>query len=135
MSNLKQFFFLNIILAISAYILIFKVGAISNFENMLFLIISSGFITSFFIKENILIRYLKIAVFNSLFFGFLLGLIFMIDIFTDDISTGIFEESFYMQCFYSLIVIILLVGLCNLFGGLVGVVLKGLVERLKIAKN
>ena len=135
MSNLKQFFFLNIILAISAYILIFKVGATSNFENMLFVIILSGLITSFFVKENILIRYLKIAFFNSLFFGFFLGSIFMISIFIDDISTGILKGSFYIQYFYSLIVVILLVGLCNLFGGLAGIVLKGLVERLKIAKN
>ena len=132
---LKQLIFLNIILAISAYISIFEVGAISSLENMLFLIISSGFIASFYIKENKSVRYLKVAFFNALFFGFLLSLIFAIHIFIDNVDGGMFKKSFLVNFFYFFIVAIPLIGFWNLFGELVGVVLKGLIERLKITKT
>ena len=127
----KQLFFLNIILAISAYILIFKAGAISGVESVLFLIISSGFIASLFIKKNKSIRYLKVAFFNALFFGFLLSLIFIIYMFIDDIDGGMFKRSFFVNYFYFLLVAIPLIGFWNLFGELVGVVLKELIEKLK----
>ena len=55
----KQLFFLNIILAISAYILIFKADAISGVESMLLLIISSGFVASFLLKKTSLSAILK----------------------------------------------------------------------------
>ena len=131
----KQLFLLNIILAISAYILIFEASVIYSVESMLFLIISSGFIASLFIKENKSIHYLKIAFFNALFFGFLLSLIFMVYMFIDHVDSSIFKKSFFVNYFYFLIVAIPLIGFWNLFGELVGVVLKGLIERLKITKN
>jgi len=131
----KQLIFLNIILAISAYILIFEVGAISSLENILFLIISSGFIASFYIKENRSICYLKVVFFNALFFGFLLSLIFTIHIFIDDIDGGMFKKSFCINLFYFFIIAIPLIGSWGLFGGLAGVVFKELIKKLKTAKS
>lgn len=58
----------------------------------------------------------------------------MISMFIDDVNSGVFEESFYIHYFYFLLVAIPLIGFWNLFGELVGVVLKGLIERLKITK-
>ena len=131
---LKQLFILNIILAVFICTLIFKTHAISSIESMLFLIILSGFVASFFIKENKFVRYFKIAFLNMLFFGFLLSLIFIVHMFIDDVDGGMSKKSLFVNYFYFLIVAIPLIGFWNLFGELVGVVLKGLIERLKITK-
>ena len=73
---LKQFFLLNFILSILVLVFLFKIYA--GIEQAMFYIALSGFIASFFIKENSFSRYLKLIFFNALFFGFLLSLIFMI---------------------------------------------------------
>lgn len=122
----KQLIFLNIILSVLTYILIFKAGTISNIEDVLFLALLPGFIASFFIKEHSSARYLKLIFFNSLIFGFLFALIL------------IFYEFILYSDFHVLkpfIGLFLFCGVLNLFGGLAGIIPKGIIERLKIEKN
>ena len=127
---LKQFFLLNLILSILTLVFLFKIYA--GIEQAMFYIAASGFIASFFIKENSLNRYLKLIFFNALFFGFLLSLFFMIYIF---ISDSQLKEDISIYYFLFLVfpisVYALLIGLCNFFGGLTGIVPKGIMERLK----
>ena len=128
---LKQFFLLNFILSILTLVFLFKIYA--GIEQAMFYIALSGFIASFFIKESSLDRYLKLIFFNSLFFGFLLSLFFMIFVFISDSP----EEALSIYHFFFLIFPIslygLIIGLCNFFGGLAGIIPKGLIERLKIS--
>ena len=121
----KRLFFLNIILAISAYILIFKASIISSIEIALFLTLLPGFIASFFIKEHSSIHYLKLIFFNSLLFGFLFTLILIFNLF-------IFSNDF--QILKPFIGLFLLSSVLNFFGGLAGIIPKGLIERLKTVK-
>ena len=128
---LKQFFLLNLILAVLTLVFLFKIYA--GIEQAIFYIALSGFIGSFFIKENSLNRYLKLIFFNALFFGFLLSIFFMTFVFVSDSQ---FREAFTVGRFFFLIFPIsfygLLIGLCNFFGGLAGIIPKGFIERLKI---
>lgn len=119
---LKKLFFLNIILSALAYVLIFKAGIIFNIEGALFLALSPGFIASFFIKEHLPVHYLKLIFFNSLFFGFLFALILIF-----------YEFIFYndFQILKPSIGLFLLFGILNFFGGLAGVIPKGIAERIK----
>ena len=131
--QIKQFFLLNLILSILTFILIFEIRA--GIENAIFFIALAGFIASFFIKENSLARYLKLIFFNALVFGFLLSLVFMIFVFVSDSQ---FRKPFRIHHFFFLIFPVsfyaLLIALCNFFGGLAGIIPKGIIERLKIGK-
>ena len=131
--QIKQSFFLNLILSALAFVLIFEIRA--GIENAMFFIVLAGFIASFFIKENLLARYLNLIFLNALIFGFLLSLVFMIFGFVSDSQ---FRESFRIHHFFFLIFPIsfyaLLIALCNFFGGLAGIIPKGIIERLKIRR-
>ena len=133
--QIKQFFFLNLILSVLTFILIFEIRAGS--ESIIFSIgsVLAGFIASFFVKENSLVRYLKLIFFNALIFGFLLSLTFTVFVF---ISDSQFRETSPVYPFFFLIFPIsfyaLLIGLCNFFGGLAGIIPKGIIERLKIRR-
>jgi hypothetical protein len=133
--QIKQFFLLNLILSVLAFILIFEIRAGSESEIFSTLSVLAGFIASFFIKENSLVRYLKLIFFNALFFGFLLSLIFTAFVFVSDSQ---FREASLVYPFFFLIFPIsfyaLLIGLCNFYGGLAGVIPKAIVERLKIER-
>ena len=127
---LKQFFLLNLIFAVLVLVFLFKVYA--GIEQAMFYIALSGFIGSFFIKENSFNRYLKLIFFNALFFGFLLSLIFMIYVFINngpDEALSIYQFLFLI---FPISLYGLLIGLCNFFGGLAGIIPKGFIERLKI---
>jgi len=128
---LKRFFLLNLILSILITFLISEPGIIRGIEHMIFLIASAGFIVSFFIKENVFARYLKIIFFNALIFSFSLLLVFMTFAFVFDSQVG---KSFHLYHFFFLIFPISLYGLCNFFGGLAGIIPKGIIERLKVSK-
>jgi len=128
---LKQFSLLNLILSILVIFLISEPGVISGIEHAIVLIASAGFIASFFIKENSLTRYLKLIFFNALIFSFSLGLIFMTFAFVFDSQV---REFFHIYHFILLIFPISLYGLCNFFGGLAGIIPKGIIERLKISE-
>ena len=132
LKQIKHFFFLNLILSVSISILFFKTGTISGFENLMFVIILSGFLISFIIKENSLVYYIKLIFFNSLFFGFLLSLSYVI---SGLINDSLFGESFCVYHFYFFTPFFLFVVLFNFFGGIIGIVPKGIIERLKIVKN
>ncbi len=130
--QIKQFFLLNLIFSALTFVLIFEIRA--GIENAIFSIALAGFIASFFIKENLLARYLKLIFLNALVFGFLLSLVFMIFVLIFDSP----KESLPIHHFFFLIFPIsfyaLLIGLCNFFGGLAGIIPKGIIERLKIRK-
>jgi len=125
-NHLKQFFLLNFILSILTLVFLFKIYA--GIEQAMFYIALSGLISSFFIKENLFARYLKLIFFNALFFGFLLSSLYVI---SGLINDTLFRESFCIHHFYFFISVVLLTGLCNFLGGLIGIVPKGLIERLK----
>ena len=129
--QIKQFFLLNLILSILITFLISEPNVIHSIEHIIFLIASAGFIASFFIKENSFTRYLKLIFFNALIFGFVLGLVFITFAFVFDSQS---REAFPIYHFLFLIFPISLYGLCNFFGGLAGIVPKGIIERLKISK-
>lgn len=126
---LKRFFLLDLILSILITFLISEPGVIRGIEHAIFLIASAGFIASFFIKENAFARYLELIFFNALIFSFSLGLVFMTFAFVLDSQV---REGFHIYRFLFLIFPLSLYGLCNFFGGLAGVISKGIVERLKI---
>ena len=130
--QIKQFFLLNLILSVLVFILIFEIRAGSESEIFSALSVLAGFIASFFVKENSLVSYLKLIFFSALTFGFLLSLIFIAFVFVSDNQ---FRESFLVHRFFFLIFPIsfyaLLIGLCNFYGGLVGIIPKGIIERLK----
>ncbi|MEA1937229.1 MAG: hypothetical protein U9N04_03900, partial [Patescibacteria group bacterium] len=100
-------------------------------ENILFSIALPGFIASFFIKENSLVPYLKLIFFNSLFFGFLFALIF---VFYVSVADGQSQISIinYLSIFFAFFFIS---AIPNFFGGLAGIVSKGLIERLEIGND
>lgn len=129
---LKQFFFLNLILSISTLVFLFKIYA--GIEQVMFYIALSGFIVSFFIKENLLSRYLKLIFFNALFFGFLLSLFFMIYIFITDGPDKALPVYHFFFLIFPISIYTLLIGICNFFGGLAGIVPEEIAERLKIDK-
>lgn len=127
MINYSKIIFLNLIAAIVLevmwYVLATKTGLVSGFENILFLFVLIGFILSFFIKENLLVHYLKLALTNSLFFGFLFALIFISDIFIHD-SQSAFNLT-------GLIYFSLFFGVVYFFGSLAGIIPKAIFEILR----
>ncbi|MCK5413731.1 MAG: hypothetical protein KAI57_05170 [Candidatus Pacebacteria bacterium] len=131
---LKQSFFLNLILSILTLVLIIerRIGI----EDAMFFIVSAGFVASFFTNENSLVCYLKLIFFNSLIFGFLLSLFFLIFVFFSDSQ---FREAYAIYHFLFLIFPIsfygLLIGLCSFFGGLTGIIPKFIIERFKDCKS
>lgn len=127
--HLKQFFLLNLILSILTLVFLFKIYA--GIEQAMFYIVASGFIASFFIKENSLNRYLKLIFFNALFFGFLLILFFMIFVLINDSPDESLSVYHFLFLVFPISVYALLIGLCNFFGGLAGIIPKGIMERLK----
>ena len=129
---LKQFFLLNLILSILTLVFLFKIYA--GFEQVMFYVALSGFIVSFFVKENLLNRYLKLMFFNALVFGFLLSLFFMIYILVNDGPDEALPIYHFFLLIFPISVYTLLIGLCNFFGGLAGIIPKGIIERLKNGK-
>jgi len=122
--NYLKIIFLNLIVAYLVLRVIFsKMGIISSFENILFLIALAGFVLSFFSKENLLVCYLKLTFLNSLFFGFLLALFFVSDIFVSD-SLSEFSLD-------GLISLSLFFGVVYFFGALAGIIPKAILERTK----
>ncbi len=122
--NYPKIIFFNLIAAyLVIQILISKIGVLSIFDNSLFLIVLAGFVLSFFIKENLFTRYLKLAFLNSLFFGFLLGLFFVSDIFINDS-----DAEFTLT---GLIYFSLFFGTVYFFGALAGIIPKAIIERLR----
>lgn len=117
--NYPRIIFLNLIVSVVLLVLIFKTGKISSFENNLFLIALAGFILSFFSKENLLVRYVKLTFLNSLFFGFLFALFLFI---TDNQA----ELTLKGLVFGSL-----LLGVPYFFGYIIGIIPQGIRERLR----
>ena len=126
MSNPKQLIFLNLIFLSLILFLFFETSILSGPKNLLFSIALPGFIASFFIKENSFISYLKLIFFSSLFFGFLFALVFVFYVFITDGQSEINLIGYFI---FSLIFTIF-----NFLSGLIGIVPKRLIERLKITK-
>ena len=123
---LKQIVFLNFI-AIPALILFFAVIALSNPEKLMLFIALPGFFIAFFIfKESSFTRYIGLIFFNSLFFGFLFTLVFYF------CPVGPFQPSSSGPLFLPFF--IFFSGSCSFFGGLVSIIPKSFIERLKIGK-
>lgn len=118
--NYPKIILLNLIAAyLVIQVLVYKIGIISIFETILL----AGFITSFFIKENLFARYLKLMFINSLFFGFLFALFFTSNIFIHDSQsvftlTGLIYSSLFFGVFY-------------LFGAFVGIIPKAILEKIR----
>lgn len=122
----KQLIFLNLFFLSLILLLFFETRILSGPENLLFSVTLPGFITSFFIKENSFAHYLKLIFFNSLFFGFLFTLIFVFYVSITDSHSQINLIGF--------LAFFLIFTIPNFLSGLAGIVPKGLIERLKIAK-
>ena len=123
----KKTLFLNLIFLSLILFLFFETSILSGPGNLLFSIVLPGFIVSFFIKENSLVRHLKLIFFNALFFDFLFALIFVFYISIADSQSQINLIGFLS--FFLLFTIL------NFFGGLAGIIPSGLIEKLKIVKN
>jgi len=121
--NYSKIIFLNLITSALIWILVFKIGIISGFENIIFLIACAGFTASFFVKESLLAYYIKVIFLNSLFFGFLFVLIF-----------DLFASSIDSQAQVDLIGSIYFIPFCGVvyfFGALAGIIPRGIRERLR----
>ncbi len=121
--NYPKIIFLNLIASVLIWILVFKIGIISGFENIIFLIACAGFAVSFFVKENLLVHYIKAMFLNSLFFGFLF--VFIFDLFASSIDS---------QAKIDLIGSIIFMPFCGavyFFGALAGIIPQGICERLR----
>lgn len=118
--NYPKIIFLNLVAAyLVIQALVYRIDIISIFEA----IVLAGFVLSFFIKENLLVHYSKLALINSLFFGFLFALFFTSDIFIHDSQsvftlTGLFYSSLFFGALY-------------FFGALAGIIPQGIRERIR----
>ncbi len=121
--NYPKIIFLNLIASAVLPILVFKTGKNFGIENSLFLIVLAGFILSFFSKENLLIRYVKLTFLNSLIFGFLFTLIFGLYISATDSQA---EITLNGLIFFSLFW-----GVPYFFGYIIGIIPQGIRERLE----
>ena len=124
---IKQLIFLNLFFLSLILFLFFETSILSGPKNLLSSIALPGFIISFFIKENSFVHYFKLIFFSSLFFGFLFALIFVFHVFITDGKSEINLIGYFI---FSLIFTIF-----NFLSGLIGIVPKRLIERLKVVKN
>lgn len=122
MSNLKQLILLNLIFLSVILFLSSETSILLGPKIFLLSITLPGFVGSFFIKESSFVPYSKLVFFSSLFFGFLFALIF---VFIDGQS----EINLIGFFIFSIIFVIF-----NFFSGLIGIVPKKLIERLKTTK-
>ncbi len=129
LKQIRQLFFLDLLLfSFLIVALSFEVNTFFNLENpILFIII--GFAVSLSIKESSPARYAKLIFLSSLFFGFLFALAYMI-------SGLINTNQLISDDFYFFVHIGILFGtIPNLFGGLMCIILKGIIEKLKVIKG
>ena len=117
----KQLILLNLFFLSLILFLFFETSILSSPKNLLFSVALPGFISSFFIRKNSLVSYFKLIFFNSLLFGFLFALVFVLYVFITDSQSQINLISFF--------VFFLIFTLPNFLSGLVGIVPKELIER------
>jgi len=122
----KQLILLNLFFLSLILFLFFETNILSGPKNLLFSIALPGFISSFFIKENSFVLYLKLVFLNSLFFGFLFALVFVFYVSVTDSQSQINSIGFF--------IFFLISAIPNFLSGLAVIVSKGLMERLKTAK-
>ena len=124
---LKQIILLNFISA-PVLILFLAITTLSSPEKLMLFIALPGFFVSLFIfKESSLVRYIGLIFLNSLFFGFLFALVFVFYVSVTDGQSEINLIGF--------LVFFLIFTIPNFLSGLIGVVPKGLIERLKVTKR
>lgn len=116
-----NFFLLNLSASLMSLALISKIQTFFVIENILFLIISSGFILSFFIKESPLARYIKVIFLNSQFFGF--SFAFFSFVFASDGPSN-FSLAGLIMISQGIVAV-------YLFGALIGIISKTILERLR----
>ena len=127
--SINRLFFFNIILAgliigfISRDLFYY-----SGFEILLALIVSGGLIGSFLIKEVTLRSYLKIAFLTSIIFGIIFELFFILYVSTTDIDA---HQGFSSELILDLLLFLMLLCSANFAGYLIGIIPKGIIERLK----
>ena len=115
-----NFFLLNLITSLMLSILVFEIYTIFGIENIFFLIISAGFILSFFIKEKSLAHYIRVIFLNSQFFGYSFALFSFIFV-----SDGLSNFSIF-----GLIIISQTIVVVYFIGASAGIVSKAIIERL-----
>jgi len=126
---LKQFFILNLIFSVLLVAMIFIYGVVAGLGLPLG-IIFSGFVTSFFIKENNLLFYAKGAVLISSIFSVLL-------IAGIGVSLYSVEEKFWLgHDIFELVTIFIIsfafLSFLNLVGALLGIIPKAMAERISL---
>lgn len=124
---LKQFLILNFISSVLIVAAVFVYGVVVGFGLPL-AIIFSGFVTSFFIKENKLLGYAKRAIVNSFLFSVLLTTAM-------NVFFCFTEENFWLgrdifDLITGFIIIFSFLSFLNLAGALIGVIPKAIVERI-----
>ena len=125
MNNSKQLILLNLFFLSLILFLFFETSILSGPKNLLFSVALPGFISSFFIRKNSLVSYFKLIFFNSLFFGFLFALVFVLYVSIADSQSQINLIGFFLIFFIFTIP--------NFLSGLAGIVPKELIEKLKIS--
>lgn len=125
---LRQFLVLGVVLAILIVWMAFSGELIAVPEVMVILLIFSGFIPSFFIRENTLLGYARQAViFSSLFSILLIAALGVQLYFIDERfwrGHGIFDMITIFIIFFSFL------SFLNLVGSLIGIIPKAIAERM-----
>jgi len=100
----------------------------SGFEIIIAFIVSGGLVGSFLINERNLRLYLKAAFLTSVIFGIIFEMLFVFYISITDSDS---HQKFSLELFSSLFVFLILLCLANFTGYLIGIIPKGIIERLK----
>ncbi len=128
--NYLKYLLINIIFSALIFYLVFVINLVSGFWNVATYIILAGFIFSFFIKERKFFHYIKSAFLNSLFFGLLLALMVLYIFFMEDSQFLLVHDSIFKLALF-FITTFLYIALFNFFGGLMGIIPKGIIERIE----
>lgn len=119
----QKIIFLNLIISLALFEAIFKYLLITGLENIAFVIIFTGFIFSFLIKEYKFKNYRKRAFINSITFSLLFILVFIFDILITDNRLSYKPDIF--------IILFTFFWLAHFAGSLIGTVPLGVYERLR----